>query len=198
MSARPAVFMDRDGTMVHDVGYLSRREDLGWYPYTIDAIRLLNRAGFLVFVTTNQGGIALGFATEAFVEQTHAEMAASVAAAGGRIDGFFFCPHHPLAREERLRVSCECRKPRPGMIRQALARFEIDLARSFVVGDKMADVDLATGGGARGILVRTGYGPAEVERHGGQVPGAAYVAAELMDATEWILMQAGLPGLEAT
>ena len=151
MTARPAVFMDRDGTMLHDVGYLSRREDLRWYPYTIDAIRLLNRAGFLVFVTTNQGGIALGFATEAFVEQTHAEMAAFAAAAGGRIDGFFFCPHHPLAREERLRASCDCRKPRPGMIRQAQARFAIDLARSFVVGDKMADVDLATGVGARGM-----------------------------------------------
>jgi D-glycero-D-manno-heptose 1,7-bisphosphate phosphatase len=193
MSARPAVFLDRDGTMVHDVGYLSRREDLRWYPYTVDAIRLLNRAGFLVFVTTNQGGIALGFATEAFVEETHAEMAAFVAAAGGRIDGFFFCPHHPLSREERLRVSCECRKPQPGMIRQAQQRFEIDLARSFVVGDKIADVGLATGVGARGILVQTGYGAAEVQRHAGQVPGAACVAAELMDATVWILTQAGHP-----
>jgi D-glycero-D-manno-heptose 1,7-bisphosphate phosphatase len=193
MSARPAVFLDRDGTMLHDVGYLSRREDLRWYPFAIDAIRLLNRAGFLVFVTTNQGGIALGFATEAFVEQTHAEMAAFVAASGGRIDGFFYCPHHPLARDERLRASCDCRKPRPGMIRQAQDRFAIDLARSFVVGDKIADVGLATGVGARGILVRTGYGEAELVRHEGQVPGAAYVAAELMDATSWILTQAGHP-----
>jgi D-glycero-D-manno-heptose 1,7-bisphosphate phosphatase len=191
MSAQPAVFLDRDGTMVRDVGYLSRREDLQWLPYTIDAIRLLNRAGFLVFVITNQGGIALGFCTEAFVRQTHDEMSAFIAAAGGRVDGWFFCPHHPLARDRSLRVECECRKPKTGMIRQASEQFAIDLARSFVVGDKIADVDLAAGIGARGILVRTGYGEAEVKRHSGNVPGAAYVAAELMDATTWILLQSG-------
>jgi D-glycero-D-manno-heptose 1,7-bisphosphate phosphatase len=178
MSAQPAVFLDRDGTMVRDVGYLSRREDLHWLPYTIDAIRLLNRAGFLVFVITNQGGIALGFCTETFVRQTHDEMSAFIAAAGGRVDGWFFCPHHPLARDRSLRVECECRKPRAGMIRQASEQFAIDLA---------------AGIGARGILVRTGYGEAEVKRHNGDVPGAAYVAAELMDATTWILTQSGHP-----
>ncbi|HYN08289.1 MAG TPA: HAD family hydrolase [Vicinamibacterales bacterium] len=193
MDKRPAVFLDRDGTMVHDVGYLSRREDLKWFPYTIDAIRLLNRAGFLVFVTTNQGGIALGFCTETFVREVHDEMSAFVAVSGGRVDGWFFCPHHPLARDERLKVNCDCRKPRPGMIHQATEQFEIDLAHSFVVGDKVADVDLAAGVGARGILVRTGYGEAELLRHGGDVPRAAYVAAELMDATSWILTQAGHP-----
>jgi D-glycero-D-manno-heptose 1,7-bisphosphate phosphatase len=191
MSAQPAVFLDRDGTMVRDVGYLSRREDLHWLPYTIDAIRLLNRAGFLVFVITNQGGIALGFCTEAFVRETHDEMSAFIAAAGGRVDGWFFCPHHPLARDRGVRVECECRKPKTGMIRQASEQFAIDLARSFVVGDKIADVDLAAGIGARGILVRTGYGEAEVKRHNGDVPGAAYVAAELMDATTWILLESG-------
>ena len=193
MAGRPAVFLDRDGTMVHDVGYLSRREDLRWYPFTIDAIRLLNRAGFLVFVVTNQGGIALGFATETFVHQTHEEMTAFAAAAGARIDGWFFCPHHPMARDERLKIDCDCRKPRPGMIREAGKRFAIDLPRSFVVGDKLADVGLATSVGARGILVRTGYGAAEVVRHGGNIPGAAYVAEELMNATAWILTQAGHP-----
>jgi D-glycero-D-manno-heptose 1,7-bisphosphate phosphatase len=193
MDKRPAVFLDRDGTMVHDVGYLSRREDLKWFPYTIDAIRLLNRARFLVFVTTNQGGIALGFCSEAFVREVHDEMSAFVAASGGRVDGWYFCPHHPLALEERFKVDCECRKPRAGMIQQAAGRFEIDLPKSFVVGDKMADVDLAAGVGARGILVRTGYGEAELRRHGGDVPRAAYVAAELVDATSWILRQAGHP-----
>jgi D-glycero-D-manno-heptose 1,7-bisphosphate phosphatase len=197
MSLQPAVFLDRDGTMVRDVGYLSRREDLHWLPYTIDAIRLLNRAGFLVFVTTNQGGIALGFCSEAFVRQTHDEMSAFIASAGGRVDGWFFCPHHPLARDRSLRIDCECRKPNSGMIRQASERFPIDFPRSFVVGDKIADIDLAAGVGARGILVRTGYGEAEVIRHNGDVPGAAYVAAELMDATTWILTQSGHPREEA-
>jgi len=190
---RPAVFLDRDGTMVQDVGYLSRVEDLQWFPWSIDAIRLLNRAGFLVCVTTNQGGVGLGYYPEAFVHRVHEEMAAQLAAAGGRVDGWYYCPHHPDAVIEGLRVACECRKPRPGMIRQAQARFSIDLSRSFVVGDKTADVDLATGVGARGVLVRTGHGAVELGRHGGAMPGAALVAAELMEATAWILQQAGHP-----
>lgn len=179
--------------MIHDVGYLSRLEDVRWFPWTIDAVRLLNRAGFLVCVTTNQGGVGLGFYPEDFVRQVHDEMAARLAASGGQVDGWFHCPHHPLALVESLRVECDCRKPRPGMIRQAAGRFEIDLSRSFVVGDKLADVEMAAGVNARGVLVRTGYGDAEVQRHGGAVPGAAYVAADLMDATAWILLHTGHP-----
>jgi D-glycero-D-manno-heptose 1,7-bisphosphate phosphatase len=186
---RPAVFLDRDGTMVRDVGYLSRLEDLEWFPYTIDAIRLLNRAGFLVFVTTNQGGVGLGFYPEAFVRQAHAEMAATLAAAGGHVDGWYYCPHHPRARIEALRLACDCRKPGVGMVRQAQQQFAIDLARSFVVGDKVADLGLARAVGARGVLVRTGYGEVELARAGGTIADATHVAAELMEATSWILAQ---------
>jgi len=188
---RPAVFLDRDGTMIHDVGYLSRREDLRWFPWTIDAIRLLNRAGFLVFVTTNQGGIGLGYCTLEFVESTHRDMQATVEASGGRIDGWYYCPHHPRAVTDALRVACRCRKPQPGMIERAGREFDIDLARSFVVGDKLADVELGNGVGATSVLVRTGHGELEVARLGGIVPGAAHLAAELMEATSWILDRAG-------
>ncbi len=190
---QPAVFLDRDGTMVHDVGYLSRFEDLRWYPWTIEAVRLLARAGFLVCVTTNQSGIALGFCSDTFVRSVHDRMGAEIAAAGGRVDGWFYCPHHPEAHIDALRLECDCRKPKPGMIRQAQDRFAIDLGRSFVVGDKMADVGLATGVGARGVLVRTGYGEAELHRHDGRMPGAAHVAPDLMAATAWILAEAGFP-----
>ena len=183
--------------MVHDVGYLSRHEDVHWYPWTLDAMRLLTRAGFHVCVTTNQGGIGLGFYTEAFLRSVHERMAETVRAAGGRVDGWFYCPHHPDANVPELRVDCECRKPGPGMIRQASARLAIDLPRSFVVGDKIADVGLGLGVGARSILVKTGYGQAELSRHGGTIPGAAYVAEELMDATLWILRESGFPRLEA-
>lgn len=188
---RPAVFLDRDGTMVHDVGYLSRLEDLHWFPWTIDAVRLLNRAGFLVCVTTNQGGIGLGFYTEAFLHSLHDHMSSVLEAAGARVDGWFHCPHHPDARIEALRVACDCRKPRPGMIEQAARRFPIDLAQSFVVGDKIADVNLGRAVGARSVLVKTGYGAAEIVRHGGTMPGAAHVAEELMGAVEWILGEVG-------
>jgi D-glycero-D-manno-heptose 1,7-bisphosphate phosphatase len=190
---RPAIFIDRDGTMVHDVGYLSRLEDLHWYPWTIDAVRLLHRAGFLVCVTTNQSGIALGFCTDTFVRRVHDEMSAAIVEAGGRVDGWFYCPHHPQAQIDALRLDCDCRKPRPGLIRQAQERFPIDLARSFVIGDKSADIGLASSVGARGVLVKTGYGESELTRHDGQMPGAAHVAADLLAATTWILRESGHP-----
>lgn len=194
---QPAVFLDRDGTMVQDVGYLSRLEDLHWFPWTIEAVRLLHRAGFLLCVTTNQSGIALGFCTDAFVRRVHEEMSVAIEAAGARIDGWFYCPHHPQAAIDALRTECECRKPRPGLIRQAQARFQIDLGRSFVVGDKSADVGLAEAVGARGVLVRTGYGESELVRHNGPMPGTAHVATDLLGAATWILAEAGHPKASA-
>ncbi len=179
--------------MIHDVGYLSRRDDVRWYPWTLDAIRLLTRAGFLVCVTTNQGGIGLGFYTEAFLRSVHAEMDEVVRASGGRIGGWYFCPHHPNAKIDALRATCACRKPGPGMIRQAASEHAIDLSRSFVVGDKIADVGLGVSVGARPVLVKTGYGQATLSAHAGAAPGAAYVAEELMDAAEWILRESGHP-----
>jgi D-glycero-D-manno-heptose 1,7-bisphosphate phosphatase len=190
---RPAAFLDRDGTMIHDAVYLNRVEDLRWYPSTIDAVRLLNRAGFLVCVTTNQAGIALGLLTDAILATLHGEMDRVFSAEGARIDMWLHCPHHPRAAIEALRVECDCRKPKAGMVRQAQARFDIDLARSFVVGDRLADVGLAQSVGARGILVRTGYGEGIVREHGADVPGASRVAANIMEATAWLLGQSGHP-----
>ena len=175
--------------MIHEAGYLSRLDDLRWFPWTTEAIRLLNRAGFVVCVTTNQGGIGLGFFTEAFVAELHGSMTETLEAAGARVDGWFHCPHHPSAIIETLRVDCDCRKPRPGMINQAVSRFDIDPSRSFVVGDKLIDLGLATNAGARGVLVKTGYGDDVAREHDGDVPGAAYVAADLMAAVAWILAE---------
>lgn len=193
MSAKPAVFLDRDGTLIHDVGYLSRIEDVQWFPWAIEAVRLLNRAGFLVCVTTNQGGIGLGFYDEDLVHRVHKMLSADLAKSDARIDGFYFCPHHPRAIREDLRSDCECRKPKPGMIRQAQTAFDIDLSRSFVVGDKLADVGLAESVGAQGLLVKTGHGEAELHRHGGSLPGAAFVAETVLEAASWILTRAGFP-----
>jgi D-glycero-D-manno-heptose 1,7-bisphosphate phosphatase len=190
---RPAVFLDRDGTMIHDVGYLRRLEDVRWFASTVDAVRLMNRAGFLVFVVTNQSGIGRGVIAPAFVPAAHAHLAAVLEAGGARVDGWFYCPHHPRAEVEAYRAVCDCRKPQPGLIRQAEARHAIDLARSFVIGDKAIDVGLGVAVGARGILVRTGYGEETVQAHDGHVPGAAYVAADLMEATSWLLGASGHP-----
>jgi D-glycero-D-manno-heptose 1,7-bisphosphate phosphatase len=187
---RPAVLLDRDGTMIHDVGYLSRREDLVWFPWTIDAIRLLSRAGFAVVVVTNQGGIGLGRYPEAFVQETHAAMSAALEAAGARVDAWFYCPHHPRATIVALRHDCECRKPAPGMARRAAGELDLDLGRSFVVGDKLSDVGLAGGIGARGVLVRTGHGEDQLAWAGRGGLQAAHVASDLMAATSWILESA--------
>jgi D-glycero-D-manno-heptose 1,7-bisphosphate phosphatase len=186
-AARPAVFIDRDGTMIHDVGYLSSAEQVQWYPWTIDAIRLLNRAGFLVCVTTNQGGIALGKFDEAFVRETHRALDEVLRAAGARVDAWLYCPHHPRGVVPALTGECACRKPRRGLIDQACAQFAIDLPRSVAVGDKQIDVRLGTGVGARGILVRTGYGENQLAEHGGTMPGAAFVADDLMSAVSFIV-----------
>ena len=183
----PAVFLDRDGTMIHEVGYLASRDDLRWFSWTADAIRLLNRAGFLVFVVTNQGGIGLGYYPEQFVIDTHAEMAARLDRCGAKVDGWFHCPHHPRATVASLRVECACRKPGRGMVDQAARRFDIDLRRSFTVGDKQIDVLLGRAIGGRGLLVKTGHGEDELARVGGAMPEAAYVAEDLMEATAWIL-----------
>lgn len=190
---RPAVFLDRDGTMIREAGYLARFDDLVWFSYTADAIRLLNRAGFLVCVTTNQGGVGLGLYPESFVHEVHAHMTATLSAAGAHVDGWFYCPHHPLAVSEAYRQTCECRKPKGGMVRQATDRFDIDLPRSFVVGDKTGDIGLATSVGARGILVRTGHGEDTLKACGGALPEAACIAADLMAATAWLLAESGHP-----
>jgi len=189
VSMRPAVFLDRDGTMIHDVGYLGRLADVRWYPWTVEAVRLLNRAGLIVCVTTNQGGVGLGFFTEAFVRDLHTRMDAVLAEGGARIDGWFYCPHHPQARLPEFQVACGCRKPGVGMVQEAVRRHDIDLSRSFVIGDKLADVEMAAAAGARGILVRTGYGEDVAQAYGGNVPGAAHVTADLMEATAWVLRQ---------
>jgi D-glycero-D-manno-heptose 1,7-bisphosphate phosphatase len=183
---RPAVFLDRDGVLLYDVGYLARRRDLRWYSCALDAVRVLNRAGFLVFVATNQGGVGLGFYSEPFVRATHEEMAQQLEAAGARVDGWFFCPHHPRAVVDALRVACDCRKPGPGMVRAAQAAHAIDLGRSFVVGDKATDMGLADRVGARGVFVRTGQGEAELARAGGTIR-AAWVATDLMEAVAWMI-----------
>lgn len=178
--------------MIEDVGYLSHLDEVRWYAYTVEAVRVLNRAGFLVCVTTNQAGIARGLYTEDVLRSIHTEMDAHLQRGGASIDAWLYCPHHPNGEVAAYRTACACRKPEPGMIRQACDRFDIDLARSFVVGDKALDVESAVRAGARGILVRTGYGEGTFRSHDGHVPGAAHVAADLMAAVSWMLVEGGL------
>ncbi|MGH9329310.1 MAG: D-glycero-alpha-D-manno-heptose-1,7-bisphosphate 7-phosphatase [Vicinamibacterales bacterium] len=189
MSA-PAVFLDRDGTLIEETGYLDRLDRLSLFPWTIDALRLLNRAGFKVVVITNQSGIGRGLVDEPFVEATHRELTARLEAGGARVDAFYYCPHHPDADLESYRVRCDCRKPATGMFRRAIDAFDLDPARSFAVGDRWYDLEPAVALGGRGVLVRTGYGISALARPSPRV-SPAHVADNLMEATTWILRQRG-------
>ncbi len=185
--SRPAVFLDRDGTLIEEVGYLDRLDRLRLFPWSIDAVRLLNRAGFAVAVVSNQAGVARGFCSEEFVHDVQRTIDAWMTEGGARIDGWYYCPHHPDAPLPQYRRDCECRKPRPGMIRQAEREIGIDPARSWVVGDRWLDVKLGHAVGARGILVRTGYGGSE-ELDAPEGAQADAVVDDLIQAVAWILM----------
>jgi len=186
---RRAVFLDRDGTLVEEAGYLDRLERLVFFPYTVDAVRVLNRAGFAVVVITNQAGIARGIVREAFVAEAHSHIADTLAAGGARVDGFYYCPHYPDGVLEQYRKACDCRKPQPGLLRRAGTDLDLDLARSFVVGDRWHDVAAGHAVGARGVLVRTGLGRQDEENpHPGVVPDV--IVDNLMEAAAWILQQA--------
>lgn len=184
---KKAVFVDRDGTMLEEAGYLSSMDRLVFFPYTVDAIRLLNRAGFAVVVITNQAGIARGIVKEAFVAEAHAHIAEHVAAGGARIDAFYYCPHHPQGIIESLTRTCDCRKPAPGLLRRGAADLGLDLPASFMVGDKVEDVKVGIAAGARSVLVRTGYGRESEATLKQQSIEPAAVADNLMGAVAWIL-----------
>lgn len=185
---RPAVFLDRDGTLIEEAGYLDRLEQLAFFPWAIDAVRLLNRAGYAVVIITNQSGVGRGMYEEQFVRTTHEVIAQRLGEGGAQVDAFYYCPHHPEATVERYRVACDCRKPGSGMLVRAAAELRLDLARSFSVGDKWTDVQAGQAAGARGILVRTGYGRSS---EASPIPGVepAAVVDNVMGAAAWILRE---------
>jgi len=145
---QPAVFVDRDGTLIEEVNYLSRVEDLRLFPFTESAVAELKANGFLVIVVTNQSGIGRDIFDESDMHDIHQSIQASLS---GAIDAFYFCPHLPCD-------GCKCRKPGPGMIESAVNDFDIDLDRSWMVGDKKSDVELGRNAGLKSALVLTGYG----------------------------------------
>jgi D-glycero-D-manno-heptose 1,7-bisphosphate phosphatase len=186
---KPAVFLDRDGTVNEDVGHLDRLERLTLFPYAIDAVRLLNQAGFPVVVVTNQGGVAAGMVEEPFVVALHDLLQRRFEAGGATIARIYYCPHDPQASVAAYRTTCDCRKPAAGMLRRAAAELDLDLSRSYMVGDKWSDVAVAAHVGATGMLVRTGYGVTQAARP--NPPADALVVDDLMAATVRILEHAG-------
>jgi len=153
MSGQKAVFLDRDGVLDIDVGYIYRPDQVQWVPGAKEAVALLKKLGYQVYVVTNQSGIARGYYTRQDMEALHEYLNEELEKAGGHIDQFYFCPHHPRKGViPELVVSCNCRKPRPGMILQAFADHDLDRQGSFLMGDRMSDVDAALAAGIPGYL----------------------------------------------
>ena len=184
---RPAVFLDRDGTLNIDAGYLDRKERLMLFPWSLDSVRLLRRAGYAVVVVTNQSGVGRGMIEESFVEEVHQIIQSRLVDIGEKLDGHYYCPHEPSASIDAFRVDCDCRKPKPGLVTRAARDLGLDVERSIVVGDKWSDIGLAKQTGARGVLVRTGYGRSQ-EKNRQEGLSADAVVDTLMDAVNWILL----------
>ncbi|HEV7967359.1 MAG TPA: HAD family hydrolase [Candidatus Acidoferrales bacterium] len=178
---RRAVFLDRDGTIGEELGYVNHIDRFQIFPYAAEAIRQLNQAEIPVIVVTNQSGIARNIFPESLVHKVHKKMVAELAAGGAWIDAIYFCPH-------KSEDACECRKPNPGLLQRAAREHSLDLASSWVVGDRYADLEMSHAAGGRGILVMTGYGRGEYELHHAAWPRQPDARAEnLRDAVRYIL-----------
>jgi D-glycero-D-manno-heptose 1,7-bisphosphate phosphatase len=179
----PAVFLDRDGTIAEEVGYLNHASRFRMFPFVAAAIRRLNEAGLPVVVVTNQSGVGRGYFPESLVRSVNELMEKQLAAQGAHIDAIYYCPHTSAD-------SCDCRKPKTGMLDRAAREHALELGRSFIVGDRYGDIELAHNVRGRGILVRTGYGEGELAWHSAKWPVPPdFVADDLSKAADWILRQ---------
>lgn len=183
-----AVFLDRDGTVNEEVGYLRDLGQLRLIPGAGPAIRLLHEAGLKVVLITNQSGVARGYFPESFVHETHALLEKMLQEEGVRLDGIYYCPHHPTAGNSRYTMTCDCRKPGTGLIDRAARELDIDIKRSYVVGDKWSDIELGQRAGAHSILVRTGFAADDAgNARPPHVKDPDFVAHTITDAADWII-----------
>ena len=187
-SGRPAVFMDRDGCLIEEVGYLNHPSRVRVLPRTAAAVARLNAAGIPALMATNQAGIARGYFSAETLAEINAEVVRQLESEGARLDGLYVCTHHPTAGRPPYRQLCACRKPKPGLLHRAAEELGLDLSRSVMVGDKPSDVEAGQAAGGAGVLVLTGYGRGEYEylRHAWTVK-PDHIAEDLLDAVEWVL-----------
>lgn len=187
-SPRRAIFVDRDGTLNEDVGYVCSLGDFRLYDFAAESIRLINEAGWLAIVVTSQAGVARGFYTEEFLAEVHENMAEQLAREGARVDAIYYCPHHPTDGELPYRQVCDCRKPKPGMLHRAAEDFNLNLTECVVIGDRLRDFAMAQAVGGTSVLVLTGYGQTEFEQDKHNWPQQPdHVAENLLEAVRWVL-----------
>jgi len=158
-----AVFIDRDGTISEEVGYINHLSRFRLFPHSAAALKQLHQAGYLAIVITNQAGVARGYFSEAMVQAIHKRMTEELEASGAALDAIYYCAHHPSAGQPPFRLDCDCRKPKPGLLLRAARDFDIDLENSWMVGDRYSDIELAANAGVKSVLVLSGYGRGEWE-----------------------------------
>jgi len=185
-----AVFLDRDGTINEEVGYVNHIERFFLLPRAGQAIQLLNQHGWKAVVVTNQSGVARGYFPESLIHQVHQKMQELLGNEGAHLDRIYYCPHHPDIGVPPYRQKCRCRKPATGMIEDAVKELTLDLSQSYTVGDRGVDIEFARQIGAKSILVLTGYGKGEWEYSGSRWKAKPdHVAQDLFEAVQWILLQ---------
>ena len=188
MVRRPVVFMDRDGTLTEEVGYVNHPRRLRLLPRSAEAIRRLNGAGVAAVVVTNQAGLARGYFSEEILAAVNAALVSQLKDDGAHLDGVYVCPHHPTEGAPPYRMVCDCRKPKPGLLLRAAAELGLDLSRATLVGDKGSDLEAARAVGARAVLVLTGYGLGEWEYRRDTLPVTPdHVAEDLLGAVGWAI-----------
>jgi len=184
---RPAVFIDRDGTINEQMGYINHLSRFRMLPGVGEAIRLLNERDLLVIVISNQSGVARGYFPMDLVHRVHDLMKEALEKSSARVDAVFFCPHYPTGSVPEYTMQCNCRKPKTGLVEEACRSFDIDLKNSFVVGDRYTEIELSRRLNIKGILVRTGYGLGEIEYILPGKPAPDHIADDLLDAARWII-----------
>jgi len=187
---RRAVFIDRDGTISEEVGYINHPSRFRVFPYAAAAIKHLNEAGWLAIVVTNQAGVARGYFSEDMIKTVHAEMTKELEHGSARLDAIYYCAHHPSVGEPPYRFDCDCRKPKPGLISRASRDLNIDLAGSWMVGDRYSDVELARNAGVKSMFVLSGYGRGEWEhQRSSWIVQPDLVAENLLEAVRVIAVK---------
>jgi D-glycero-D-manno-heptose 1,7-bisphosphate phosphatase len=182
--------MDRDGTISEEIGYVNHPSRFRLFPYTAAAIKLLNDNDWLAIVVTNQAGVARGYFSEDIIIQIHDQVQRDLQETSARLDAIYYCAHHPSVGEPPYRLDCDCRKPRTGLIDRAAADFEIDLERSWMVGDRYGDIELARNAALHSAFVLSGYGRGEWEyQRGSWAFEPELVAEDLLEAVKTIVQR---------
>ncbi len=191
---RRAIFLDRDGTVSYEVGYMNHVERMRVMPESAEALGWINRSGFCAVLVTNQSGVARGYFEEPLIGRVHESLRRQLTEAGASLDGIYYCPHHPREGEAPWRRECDCRKPATGMLERACRELGLTLPGSYMVGDTMVDMRTARNAGITGVMVQTGYGRGEVEHRSHLWPFKPdHVAEDLRDAVRWIFEREGMP-----